>query len=1047
VWLTRFAIRNPVITAMFFISLAIFGVMSYFSLGVNLFPNVQFPYVFTVASYPGASPAEMEKLVIKPIEDQLNGMENLDRLTATAQEGTAVVVARFKLDTDLNYETIDVQRRVDTARIYMPSDLNPPFVDKASTASDPILEEALSSKTLSPAQLSDIVNNKIVPELKGVPGILSVDTAGDTVRELHVFPDQRRLLGSNATVEDVYNALVNNNANLPGGRIDAPTSETTVSIHADIIQPEDILRIPLPVPNGAQKLLTIGNVAAVDDGHVEQRRPSTYNGAPSILLDIERQASADTVQTTVAARAAMVKIAKKYPDIKFSEIDASADYTKASVNGVLQSLLEGIVLTAIVMLLFLHAWRNALVVMIAIPSSLLATFIMMRVMGLTVDIISMMGLGLTIGILVDDSIVVLENITRHRDMGESPLDAAYIGRTEIGQAAITITLVDVVVFLPIAFLTGIVGKYMREFGLVIVVATLFSLLVSFTLTPLLAGRWSVKERSPGVPWWAAWFQNGFERTQNFYMSYGLPWVLRHRILVPIICLLLVVGAIALVPLGFIGSEFVPSSATGVLDGSLTYGVGTPLTTTQAGLAKLDAELLKIPNVDAVLSTAGAKRSGFSNLTGGNYAEFTVVLNKNHRKETDAVIKVARKLGWVVPGADYQIASEGGGGSGAEIYYTLKGPDNVLNQAAEKLAGLIRAQPGTINVTTSAEAQGPRLNIHIDPRRAELMGVAPSDAALSARIAIGGAVPTKVRLDSGLTDLRIQFDTLDRNNLQKITQVMVRASDGTLVPLSSVADFTVTTAPTKIERQDRERVVRVFGAIDHNTSVTLGTVLAPVTKALKTPGFMPNGVDAGSDDGDSQLYADTFNGMGIALLTSFCLVYMLMVILYGSFLEPFIVMFSVPVAIVGALAGLAIRHQTLNLFSLIAIIMLFGLVAKNGILLVDYANQQRRKNNLNVFEAMKAAALTRYRPILMTTCAMVFGMLPLSLGLTEGAEERASMGTVLIGGLISSLILTLALVPVMYTWIMGWVERREQLHARRAEAELDVPDFERSPVRV
>ena len=469
------------------------------------------------------------------------------------------------------------------------------------------------------------------------------------------------------------------------------------------------------------------------------------------------------------------------------------------------------------------------------------------------------------------------------------------------QAAITITLVDVVVFLPIAFLTGIIGKYMREFGLVIVVATLFSLLVSFTLTPLLAGRWSVKQRSPAVPWWAAWFQNLFERVQNYYITRGLPWVLRHRILVPIGCLLLVVGSIALVPLGFIGSEFIPSSATGVLSGSLTYHVGTPLAVTQAGLAKLDKELLKIPNVQAVLSTAGAKRSGFSNLTGGNYAEFTVVLDKNHRRQTDDVVKAARKLGWVVPGADYQVASEGGGGSGAEIYYTLKGPDEALNQAAEKLAALIRAQPGTINVTTSAESQGPRLNIHIDPSRAEQLGVAPGDAALAARIAIGGAVPTKVRLESGLTDLRIQFDTLARNDLQKITQVTVRASDGTLVPLANVADFTVTTAPTKIERQDRQRVIRVFGAIDHSTSATLGQVLGPVQKALKEPGFMPPGVDAGSDDGDSQLFNDTFSSMGIALVTSFALVYMLMVILYGSFVEPFIVMFSVPVAIVGGWA--------------------------------------------------------------------------------------------------------------------------------------------------
>jgi HAE1 family hydrophobic/amphiphilic exporter-1 len=1046
VWLTRFAIKNPVITAMFFIGLAVYGAMSYLALGRNLFPNVQFPYVFVSAGYPGASPSEMEKLVIKPIEDQLNGMENLDRLTATAQEGSATVVARFKMGTDLNYETIDVQRRVDTARIYMPTDLDPPYVDKFSTSSDPILEVALSSKKLSATQLSDLVNQTIIPDLKGVPGVLSVDAAGDTIREIHVFPDPNRMLMTGTTLPDLFNALASNNSNLPGGRMDSPTKETTVSIHADIIQPQDILAIPLPVPNGAQKDLTIGHVASVDDGHVEQRRPSKYNGSASLLLDIQRQVDADTVKTTEATRAKLAAIGKQFPDVSFSEIDASADYTNASINGVLQSLLEGIFLTAIVMLLFLHAWRNALVVMISIPTSLLATFIVMRLMGFTVDLISMMGLGLTIGILVDDSIVVLENITRHRDMGEAPLDAAYLGRTEIGKAAITITLVDVVVFLPIAFLTGIIGGYMREFGLVIVVATLFSLLVSFTLTPLLAGRWSVKQRSPAVPVWARWFQSGFEVVARFYHSRALPWALRNRIWVPVICGVLVLGSIALVPLGFIGSEFVPQSSTGVLSGSISYPVGTPLVTTEDGLDKLGKELLKIPYVAAVLTTGGAKRSGFSNLTGGNYAEFSVVLDKKHRRETDGVLKAARKLGWTVPGADYQIATEGGGGSGAEIYYTLRGPDVALNAAAEKLAALIRAQPGTVNVTTSAETQGPRLNIAIDARRAKVLGVSPGTAALAARLAIGGAVATKVRLDSGLTDVREQFDTVSRNDLQEIEQVQVRTNDGlTLVPLSSVADFTVTSAPTKIERQDRERVVRVFGAIDHNTNVTLGKVLNPVQKALATPGFLPAGVVAGSDDGDSQLYNDTFSSMGLALLTSFTLVYMLMVVLYGSFVEPLIVMFSVPVAIVGALGGLALRHQTLNLFSLIAIVMLFGLVSKNGILLVDYANQQRRKG-MNVHDALVSAAETRFRPILMTTCAMIFGMLPLSLGLTEGAEERASMGTVLIGGLTSSLILTLLLVPVMYSYIMGWVDKRERASEarRKREAELEMPDFETVP---
>jgi len=1043
-WLTRFAISRPVITAMVFIGLAIYGLFSYLSLGVNLFPNVSFPIVAIHASYPGASPAEMEKLVIKPIEDQIDGMENLDRLSATAQEGTATVIAKFKLDSDLNYETIDVQRRVDTARIYMPSDITPPEVTKFGTGSDPIIEEAVSSQKLSAAELSDLVTNRIVPELKAVAGVLSVDTAGDTAREIHVYPDQSRLLAANATLADLSSVLERNNANLPGGRIDSASQETTVSVHADITAPQDILLLPVAVPGGAQKTLRVGDLARVDDGHVEQRRPTHYNGHASILLEVQRQIDADTLKTTELTRAAIAKLAAEFPNVTFGEIDASADYTRASVNGVLQSLLEGIVLTAIVMLLFLHAWRNAVVVMIAIPTSLLATFIVMKLMGFTVDVISLMGLGLTIGILVDDSIVVLENITRHRDMDESPMDAAINGRTEIGNAAIAITLVDVVVFLPIAFLSGIVGKYMKEFGIVIVVATLFSLLVSFTLTPLLAGRWSVKERSGAVPWWARGFQGAFDTLGHWYAERALPWCLRNRILVPLVCVALIIGAVSLVPLGFIGSEFIPSSNTGVLNGSVQYPVGQPLSTTAAAISRLEGRLLALDGVKSVLTTVGTKRSGMGNNTGGNLATFTVILEKSRRRETDRVLAAATKLGSFVPGGDYQIAKEGGaGGGGAAIQFTMTGPDAALDAGAAQIASLIRKQPGAVNVSAGADSRGPRLNIHIDPARAAVLGIAPGDAATAARIAIGGVISTKVRLQNGLTDVRLELPPTERNDIAVIRAVRVRAADGSMVPLGQVADFSTTRAPTKIERQSRNRVVRVTADVDPNAGVSLGKILAPIQAKISEPGYLPAGVHALAD-GDADLYNQTFTSMGLALLTSFILVYMLMVVLYGSFVEPFVVMFAVPVSIVGALGGLAVRHQTLNLFSLIAIVMLFGLVSKNGILLVDYANQQRKKFGLSVQEAMLAAAKTRFRPILMTTFAMIFGMLPLSLGITEGAEERASMGTVLIGGLLSSLILTLALVPVIYTFVMGGAEKREKKQAKRAsrDGERGRPEFER-----
>jgi len=705
----------------------------------------------------------------------------------------------------------------------------------------------------------------------------------------------------------------------------------------------------------------------------------------------------------------------------------------------LQSLLEGIVLTAVVLMLFLHAWRNALVVMIAIPSSLLSTFIVMKQLHFTLDIVSLMGVSLIIGILVDDSIVVLENITRHRDMGQSPTEAALSGRGEIGGAAVAITLVDVVVFLPIAFLSGIVGKYMIEFGIVVVVATLFSLLVSFTLTPMLAARWSIVKRSAEPPPWLAWFQRDFDRLTAWYRDRALPYALQHRWQTVGVCVALLVSALALPVLGLVQSEFIPSASTGSIQMTLTYHPGTPIGATVAAADRIDAAIMKLPYVHSTLSTVGTKPAGWGQTTGGHVANMTVELEKDHRAATNDVVKQIRNLAYLVPGGVLTVSAEGGGGSGGDpVFYTLSGPEDQIQGGADKLAAVIRAIPGTVNVQTGAESETDRLNINIDRAKCAVLGVSPGAAATAARIAIGGAVATRVRTDAGLVDVRVQLPAQWRNRLADIENIKLRANDGvSLYRLSDVASFTMAPAPTKIERLDKQRIVRVTAGFDPAVT-TLGTVTDKINAAVNAPGFFPNGV-ALRADGDSQFFAETFSSMGIAMLTSFALVYVLMVILYSSFLTPFVIMFSVPLALVGALYGLALTHQTLNLFSLIGIIMLFGLVAKNGILLVDYANTQRRRG-LRVLDAMRTAAGIRLRPIVMTTASMVFGMLPLALGLAEGAEFRRSMGTVLIGGLLSSLILTLFLVPVVYAWVAGSIERRAD---KRALASEHLPSPERT----
>ena len=1091
-WLTRFSIQRPIIVTMFFIALLVFGTISYVKLGKSNQPNVQFPVVFVSASYPGASPTEMEKLVIKPIEDQLDGIEHLDQMSATAQEGSAIVIVQFKLDTDLNYAATDVQQRVNTARAYMPTDLNPPLVGK-NGADESMLTYALSSKSMSGPALADLVNDRITPEIKAIDNVSGVDVYGEPQREIQVRPDPLKLMAVGATLSDIYNALAINNSNLPGGLIETPTQETSVSVHADIIQANDILGIPVTIPGGAQKYVTVGQLASVTDGHAEQRQISHFDASPAVLIDVNRTVTSDEISSTKTARAQMKAVIAKYPQIHFKEVFAPADYTQASLNGVFQSLFEGIILTAIVLMLFLHAWRNAVVVMIAIPSSLLATFVVMRWMNFTLDNVSLMALSLIIGILVDDSIVVLENITRHRDMGQSPAEAAISGRTEIGGAAIAITLVDVVVFFPLAFLSGFVGKYFVEFGIVVTVATLFSLFVSFTLTPMLAAVWSVKKRSVAPPAWLAWFQVGFERLNRFYRDHALHMAFRHRWMVFLSSFLLVFNAVTLAAgtsamsaiavvdaiiasvmlvwlfvgnrirrgavhprasiAGMLGvgglgallygmsvlnlnvpAEFIPSTQQGQISGTLTYATGTPLAVTEAAMIRIEKAVIALPHVDSVRTTAGTKPSGYGSTTGGFVGRFNVTLDKHYRSSTNDVIEEMRKL--VPPlatGALVNVSERGGGGSGSPINYTLSGPEDQIDGAANKLAAFIRSIPGTVNVQTGAESEAPRLNIRIDPARAAQLGVSPGAAATVARTAVGGVVATRVRTLTGLVDVRVEYPNLTKNSIDEIKRIPVRASDGTMVPLAAVADFEYTRAPTKIQRQNRFRIAQVSGDIDHSAAshTTLGDVANRVGQELKTPGFLPPGVQLGTS-GDTKFFGEFVSSMGISIVVSFAMVYMLMVVLYGNFGTPFVIMFAIPVSIVGALFGLRIFGQTLNLFSIIGLIMLFGLVAKNGILLVDYANTLRKRGGMRAVEAMTTAAGTRLRPILMTTAAMIFGMLPLSLGLAEGGEIRKSMGVVLIGGLTSSLVLTLFLVPIAYTGYMRWIERRDDRRAMREE---------------
>jgi hydrophobic/amphiphilic exporter-1 (mainly G- bacteria), HAE1 family len=1030
-WLTRFAIRQPTIVTLFFIAVALFGAIGFFSMGQNVNPSVTFPAVTVIASYPGASPEEMERLIVRPIEDQLQGVAHIEQTFARSTEGGASIEVEFKLGTDINSASNDVQQALNQARSYQPADFNPPLLFKEDTTSAPILTEALTSRTLSPTQLSSLVDTEIVPALRAVKGVGNVSPAGEFTREIHINPDPARLAGVGATLLDVSNAIGAGNVSMPGGQLDEGSTEATMGVRADIVDPAEIAQIPLQVPGGSNQL-KVGDVATVVDTHADQTTTSKVNAAPAIVLSVGHDNDADTAKTTDGIRAALKDLATKYPMIQFVEVQADNDFLHEAVSGVLQNLMEGIVLTAIVLLLFLHVWRSALVVMIAIPSSLLATFFVMWILGFSIDLLSLMGLSLTIGILVDDSIVVIENITRHREMGKPADEAAITGRTEIGGAAIAITLVDVVVFAPIAFMSGIVGEFLREYGLVIVTSTLFSLLVSFTLTPLLAARWAVlRKPRPARGGFIKWFSDGFDKARSFYHYKLLPGALRHPWMIGIGSFALVVASVV-IGLIVVPTEFEPNTEYGSAIATLTYPIGTAMNVTQAGADRLAAAFQHTAGVKDTVVTVGGD---------GSYtAQVEVDLDPAHRHDEHVVVDKMNAMGYLVPGA-LLVAGGAQNGGGSDLTYTLSGPPDELDAAATKLANYLKSLPNTTGVNSTSLMTGPRLEIKIDRVKAALLGVSPQDAASVARAAVGGIIATKVRTDQGLIDAIVQLPRAVRNDVDNLRNVEVRANDGTLVPLADVASFDWVAEPPVLRRIDRERIDRVFANMKGGAPI--GPVDSKVKAILATPNFLPPGVHVKSE-GEADLLSDSINKIAIALLTSFVLIYMLLVVLYRNYLSPLVIMASIPVALVGALGALTISNalhdvfpdvryfngQTLNIFSMLGIVMLMGLVAKNGILLVDYANTLHAKG-LALKEAIVESAAIRFRPIVMTTAAMIFGMLPLSLGITEGAEFRKSMGTVIIGGLTSSLFLTLFLVPVVYVALVGFVERRrERAKARR-----------------
>ncbi len=1021
--LTRLFVRRPTLVTVFIALVTLAGVLSAFALVKQQFPNYDVPTIQVLLSYPGASTTEMRDAIVRPLEDQVAGAPDLQSLETAIQPGQATITARFVLTSDVNSDLVQVQGRVQNAQRQLPNDLQTPTVSIYDPSQAVVVSLAVGSSSLSPGALSALVANKIVPAIEQIQGVSYVETNGSVTPSIQVNVRPDDLSASGFTLTDIVSAISSNNVRAPGGIVYGANRETNIDIRGDVTTPASVAELLLSGGSAsssstsafgtASKLWRVGDVASVVDTNEAQRTYAFTRGVPSIALDVQKASNTSEVDASNAVLAQIPRLQTQYPALNFTVLNVQADYTQEQLSGVERTLLEAVIFTGIVMLFFLRSWRNAVVVMVAIPTSLLVTLAVMRLANFTIDTVSLLAMTLIIGILVDDSIVVLENVERHASDGEEPEEAAVRGRSEIGVAAIVITLVDVVVFLPISFLPGTVGLFLKEFGLVVAVATLTSLFVSFTVTPTLAGRWSLF--STWRPWRPIeWFTTGFERTRTWYVERALAWALRAPLVIVLVSLVSLGLAIVLIPLGIVGFEFIPAVDRGELYLTVTYPTGTPLATTKNGIVAIERDVAADPDVKAETALAGAYQGNLAGyVNDGAIGQVHVFLRPTRAHST---AQDAQRL--------QQIAASDAP-SATVVGIPAVSTDGNIQQPIDEVVSSATGDPtndaalvydamlhtkGATDVTTTAGALSPQVEVQFDRERARALGIAIGTASTAIRSAFGGTIATQFTGPNGLKDVQVIYPERDQTDLAAIGRITLKSSSGSIVHVSDVAHLVQAPAPPLIGRIDRKTVIYI------GANVAPGYVLSNVQRdfdaRLKRLKLAHDTLVSPVAGGNQQNVSDTVLGMSLSLALSVVLVYLLMVALYDSYRTPFVIMFSVPVAAVGALGALALTHQTLNLFSFIGSVLLIGLVSKNGILLVDFANRLQREGRTKE-EAVRESALERFRPIIMTTLSMIAGMLPLALALDPGSEAERSLGTVVIGGLTSSLLLTLVLVPVVY----------------------------------
>ncbi len=1011
--LTELSIKRPTLIAVIFITLGLLGIFSYLQLRYELLPKITPPVITVVTVYPGASPNEVENSVTKVIEDAVSSIDKVSKVTSTSQEAASVVAVEFKQSADIDKSLQEAQRKVNEIVSQLPLGAKAPVFSKFALDELPVLRMGLTSKMPS-KEFYRFLEDKIQPRLNRVPGVGQVFLVGGDEREIKVNLDAEKMKSYGLSILQVTDAIQSANLDFPTGKIIDSDGQYTVRVAGKFSSLEGLRQmIVARSGNGEIRLCDIANI---EDGQKERTTISRINGVTSVGALVVKQTDANGVEVSKLVRAEIGKLENEYSEsgLKFNIAEDSSIFTIDAADAVKKDLALAIVLVAMVMLLFLHSLRNSLIVMISIPASLLSTFIAMYAFGFSLNLMTLLAMSLVIGILVDDSIVVLENIYHHLEKGEEKRAAALKGRNEIGFAALAITLVDVVVFLPLSLVSGLIGDIMREFALVVVFSTLMSLFVSFTITPLLASRFGKLGTlsSKGLMGrFGMWFESSYDRLKDLYLN-ALSWAMGHRKTVLITAGALFMASLVLPMSGFIGSEFMSQSDRGEFALTIELPPGASLEKTNQVSRQVENMLLEYPEIKNVFANVGSSNEGLMGQSSNNAAELNIALvpKKKRDRSTDDIAREIKSRVAQIPGLKVRTNPIGlfGTADQTPIIIGVVGADrDDSRKGAEHVANLLRAIPGTADVRLSAEDGKPETRIEIDREKMAAFGFSLAEVGASLRVALTGNDDSKFRDGGNDYDIRVQLDKWDRSQTSDIGRLPLVNRKGQTVELGQFARIYQATGPTKLERSDRDNLIYVFSQIAGRPSGSIGEDLK---KALiEKP--LPPGVKV-SYMGDLEMQQDSFSSLGLAFLAGIIFVYLIMVALYNSFVYPFVVLFSIPLAVVGALLALALTMKSLNVFSILGVIMLVGLVGKNAILLVDRTNQMRAQG-LSIIDALMESAQSRLRPIVMTTLTMIAAMMPVALSISPGAEWKSGLAWALVGGLSSSLFLTLLVVPVVY----------------------------------